>query len=141
MGKSVLIGTECLNTRFSGLHIHILTQYITTNSIHYLYILYTHIFYSTIYIYFTFYWGRSWRRDTKCDCKIDWLWVRSPLEDVKYLFTLKIFSERSHPERSCVTSLNGEWSAKCLITNFLLLYGKKLLLKRLSFYIFNYFWE
>ena len=23
---------------------------------------------------------------TKCDCKIDWLWVRSPLEDMKYLF-------------------------------------------------------
>ena len=27
----------------------------------------------------------------KCDCKIDWLWVRSPLEEVKYLFTF-IFS-------------------------------------------------
>ena len=28
---------------------------------------------------------RSWRRDTKCDCKTDWLWVRSPLEVMKYL--------------------------------------------------------
>ena len=28
---------------------------------------------------------------TKCDCKIDWLWVRSPLGEVKYLFTF-IFS-------------------------------------------------
>ena len=25
-----------------------------------------------------------WRRGTKCDCKTDWLWVRSPLE-MKYL--------------------------------------------------------
>ena len=26
-----------------------------------------------------------WRRGTKCDCKTVWLWVRSPLEEVKYL--------------------------------------------------------
>ena len=31
-------------------------------------------------------WGQSWRRGT-CDCKIDWLWIRSPLEEMKYLFT------------------------------------------------------
>ena len=30
--------------------------------------------------------GQSWRRGSKCDCKTDWLWVRSPLEDMKYLF-------------------------------------------------------
>ena len=29
-------------------------------------------------------------RGTKCDCKIDWLWVRSPLEEIKYLLTLHI---------------------------------------------------
>ena len=29
--------------------------------------------------------GQSWRSDTKCDCKIDWLWVPSPLEEMKYL--------------------------------------------------------
>ena len=29
--------------------------------------------------------GRSWRSGTKCDCKTDWLWVRSPLEEMKYL--------------------------------------------------------
>ena len=28
----------------------------------------------------------SWCRDTKCDCKHDWLLVRSPLGDMKYLF-------------------------------------------------------
>ena len=31
-------------------------------------------------------WGQSSRRGTKCDCKTDWLWVRSPFEEVKYLF-------------------------------------------------------
>ena len=36
-------------------------------------------------------WGQSWRRGTKCDCKIDWLWVQSPFEEIKYLLTF-IFS-------------------------------------------------
>ena len=26
-----------------------------------------------------------WRSGTKCDCKNDWLWVRTPLEEMKYL--------------------------------------------------------
>ena len=29
---------------------------------------------------------QSWRRGTQCDCKCDWLWVRSPLEEMEYLF-------------------------------------------------------
>ena len=29
--------------------------------------------------------GRSWRSGTRCDCKTDWLWVRSPFEEMKYL--------------------------------------------------------
>ena len=29
--------------------------------------------------------GQSWRRATKCDYKIDWLWIRSPLEEMTYL--------------------------------------------------------
>ena len=29
--------------------------------------------------------GQSWRSGTRCDCKTDWLWVRSPLEEMKYL--------------------------------------------------------
>ena len=29
--------------------------------------------------------GQSWRNGTKCDCKTDWLWVRSSLEEMKYL--------------------------------------------------------
>ena len=30
-------------------------------------------------------WGQSWRSGTRCDCKTDWLWVRSPLKEMKYL--------------------------------------------------------
>ena len=36
--------------------------------------------------------ARSWRKGTKYDvCKRDWLWVQSPLGEMKYLFKL-IFS-------------------------------------------------
>ena len=35
--------------------------------------------------------GQSWRGGTKCDCKTDWLWVRSSLEEIKYLLKF-IFS-------------------------------------------------
>ena len=44
-----------------------------------------------LFIYFILYninkyfWGQSRRRGTKCDCEIDWLWVRFPLEEMKYL--------------------------------------------------------
>ena len=36
-------------------------------------------------------WGQSWRSGTKCDCKTDWLWIRSLLEEMKYLLKF-IFS-------------------------------------------------
>ena len=29
--------------------------------------------------------GQSWRSGTEDYCKTDWLWVRSPLEEMKYL--------------------------------------------------------
>ena len=29
--------------------------------------------------------GQSWRSGTKWDCKTDWLWIRSPLEEMQYL--------------------------------------------------------
>ena len=44
-----------------------------------------------------FYLGQSWRWGTKCDCKTDWLWVRSPLEEMKY-FLKFIFPFRSGVE-------------------------------------------
>ena len=31
--------------------------------------------------------GQLWCRGIQYDCKIDWLWIRSPLEKMKYLFT------------------------------------------------------
>ena len=34
---------------------------------------------------YTIFRGQSWRSGAKCDCKTDWLWVRSPLEEMKYL--------------------------------------------------------
>ena len=44
-----------------------------------------------VIIYFYITRGQSWRGGTQCDGKIDWLWVRSLLEEMKYLFTF-IFS-------------------------------------------------
>ena len=41
---------------------------------------------------------QSWRRGTKCDCKIDQLWVRYPLEDMKYLFQFILSFLRSSVE-------------------------------------------
>ena len=46
------------------------------------------IFYIEVYWEVNTLWGQSWRgRGTKCDCKIDLLWIRSQLEEMKYLFT------------------------------------------------------
>ena len=42
----------------------------------------------TDYLYICVSRGQSWRSRTKCDCKTDWLWVRSPLEEMKYLLKL-----------------------------------------------------
>ena len=45
---------------------------------------------------FTLYPSQSWRSGTKCDCKTDWLRVRSSLEEMKYL--LKFIFLRSGVE-------------------------------------------
>ena len=42
--------------------------------------------------------SQSWRRGTKCDCKIDWFWILSPLEEMKYLFKFIIPFLRSGVE-------------------------------------------
>ena len=46
-----------------------------------------YFFYKIIKIYVKklIYWGQSWRSGTNCDCNTDWLWVRSSLEEMKYL--------------------------------------------------------
>ena len=44
------------------------------------------------------------QRSTKCDCKTDWLWVRSPLEEMEYLFTFIFLFLRSGVEESASLS-------------------------------------
>ena len=46
--------------------------------------------------------GAKWR-GTKCDCK-NWLWVRSPLEEVKYLLKFIFPFLRSGVELSAALS-------------------------------------
>ena len=97
--------------------------------------------------------GRSWRRGTKCGCKIEWLWVRSPLEEVKYLFTFIFSFLRSGVEAkrgvefhlSTVNTqylylgLGGKWETECLNTRFplptLLCAGYSMKLIYLIFYL------
>ena len=70
---------------------------------------------------------QSWRRGTKCDCKNVWLWVRSPLEEIKYLFKFifpffrsgvvneLMISATQHPMPS---EFNRMWGTECLHTRF-----------------------
>ena len=52
--------------------------------------------------------GQLWRRGTKCDCKRDKLWVRFPLEEMKYLiFPFSSLWCRGKPRR-LVPPLNSE---------------------------------
>ena len=39
-----------------------------------------------------------WRSGTNCDCKTDWLWVRPPLEVMKYLLKFIFLLLRSGVE-------------------------------------------
>ena len=39
------------------------------------------IYLITMYIYNDVLRSQTWRRGTKCDCKINWLWVRSPVKE------------------------------------------------------------
>ena len=51
----------------------------------------------------------SWRRGTKCDWKTDWLWVRFPLEEMKYLLKFIFPFLRSGAEaRRWVLPLNTQ---------------------------------
>ena len=38
---------------------------------------------------------KSWRRGPQCDCKTDWQWVRSPLEEMKYFNFFALVSRQS----------------------------------------------
>ena len=74
--------------------------------------------------------GQSWRRGTKCDCKVNWLWVRSPLEEMKYLYKFIFSFLRSGRRRVKSTALSSatqhamppefgrKWGTECLNTRF-----------------------
>ena len=76
-------------------------------------------------------WGRSWRSGTKCDCKTDWLWVRSPLEEMKYLLKF-IFPSgvdtrakkrlsaalSSATQHAMPPEFGRKWGTECLSTRF-----------------------
>ena len=56
--------------------------------------------------------GQSWRGGTKCDCKRDLLGVRSPLEEMKYLykFTCPILCSSVEVKRG----IESRHSTQCL---------------------------
>ena len=62
----------------------------------------------------------------KCDCKIVWVWVRSPFDEIKYFFfffllnqsaTLSSISQHAMPPEP-----SGKWATECLNTRFLFPY-------------------
>ena len=76
-------------------------------------------------VYLSPVWGQSWRRDIKCDCKIDWLWVRSTLEEMKYLFTFlfsflccSVEAKGGVEIRHSTRNASGKWETECFKTRF-----------------------
>ena len=69
--------------------------------------------------------GHPWRSGTKCDCKPDWLWVRSPLEEMKYLLKF-IFALvprlsaalSSATQHAMPPEFGRKWGTECLNTRF-----------------------
>ena len=72
--------------------------------------------------------GPSWRNGTRCDCKTDWLWVRSPLEEMKYLlkfifpflrfgFEYKCGVE-SATQHAMPSEFGRKWGTECHNTSF-----------------------
>ena len=57
--------------------------------------------------------GQSWRSGTKCDCKIDWLWVRSPLENIYLNLYFHYFAQHEMPPE-----IGRKWRTECLNTRF-----------------------
>ena len=69
---------------------------------------------------------------TKCDCKIDWLWVWSPLEEMKYFhFNLNLYFQffalvsrqsaalSSATQHAMPTEFSRKWRTECLNTVYL----------------------
>ena len=68
-------------------------------------------------------WGQSWRSGTKCGRKPDWLWVRSPLEEMKYLLKFPFLRSGVEAKRGvefCYSTRlqdsaeSGEWTVLTL---------------------------
>ena len=63
-----------------------------------------------------------------CDCKIDWLWVRSPLEETKNIYFYVYFHIFALVSKLCAAlnsatqalhlELGGKWKTECLATRF-----------------------
>ena len=71
--------------------------------------------------------GQSWRRGTRCDCKTNWLWVRSLLEEMKYLlkFIFKFLRSGVEVKRGVefchltrTPEFGRKWGTECLNTRF-----------------------
>ena len=70
---------------------------------------------------------QSWRSGTRCECETDWLWVRSPLEEMKYLLKFIFPFLRSGVEvkrgvEFCHSTMPPEfgrkWGTECLNAKF-----------------------
>ena len=74
------------------------------------------------------YWGQSWRSGTKCDCKTNWLWFRSSLEEMKYLLKLYFYffalvsrqsaAVSSETQHAMPSEFGRKWGTECLNTRF-----------------------
>ena len=68
-------------------------------------------------ILITIIWGQSWRRSTKCDCKTDWLWVRSPLGEFA-LVSRQSAAWISATQNAKPLEFDGKWTTECFNTRF-----------------------
>ena len=91
-------------------------------------------------------WGQSWRRSTECNCKIDWLWARSPLEVTKYLLTFvsslwcrdKSSALSSATQHALPPELGGKWRTVCTRCPLPTLLCSGCSVKPIWFWSFNY---
>ena len=85
--------------------------------------------------------GQSWGRGIKCDCKIDWLWVRSLLEEVPYFFNFIFSFLRSGVDTQCLqnSSESGERSVCTLSSLYLPLLCAEYSVKLIYFYFIYIF--
>ena len=77
-----------------------------------------------------------------CDCERDWLWVRSPFEEIKYLLKFIFLFIRNGVGRElrqltkCFEKFGGKWKTECLNTPsiYTAVYGTQLEAGLLMYY-------